>query len=67
MISKTSVFLTIVGTVAVNALLPTRVTPDSGGWGYAIQLYPNGTYVNHAYSSFFWDLESNCYYMYGLS
>jgi hypothetical protein len=67
MLSKTSILLTIVGTVAADLYIPTRVKSYFSGWGYGITLYPNGTYNNNTFIAFSWDLDLNCAYLYGES
>jgi hypothetical protein len=67
MLSKTSILLTIVGTVAADLYIPRRVSEYSSGWGYGITLYPNGTYNYNSYMSFDWDLDLNCAYLYAQS
>lgn len=67
MISKTSVFLTIVGTVAVGAYLPRKIDDSYHGWGYGIRAYNNGSYEYEGYTQFSWDFDLNCFYAYGQS
>ena len=62
MLSKTSLLLTIVGTVAADLFIPRRVSEYSSGEIHGYKLYSNGSYYNLGQISFDWDFDLNCMY-----
>jgi len=65
MISKTSVFLAVVGTVSAasnssTVSFPRWIDAAKNGYGYVLSQYYNGSYTYEGTTSFSWDFDYNC-------
>lgn len=70
MLTKATIALAVVGTVAaatVKPSFPRWISADKYGYGYLLNSYHNGTYNYEASTSFSWDFDYNCARSYAYS